>query len=105
MPLIEDPQLPTAEDVVKSHRKMLSAWYTEMVASFERKFNTIWNNPDYSAVEIIGAYGTDAAQLLAVSNKAKELLLLINPAYVPPVIPSKYSVAVNQNGTVTVTEA
>ena len=95
---------PTPESVVLEQRKLLTQWYANMRSSYERRFNDIWNNPLFNAPELVTQYGNDAVTLFQASSKMAELLVIVDPTYVPPSVPSKYSFTMNQNGSVTVTE-
>lgn len=62
-------------------------------------FNHLWKNDDVSIEEFLVKYGKDATKLFQVSSKIQEVLIAVNPDYVPlvPTLP----VTFHEDGTAT----
>ena len=77
--------------------------YTNLKVQHTYMFNAIWNNPNFSPMQIIEEFGTDAVALFQVSEGIQGLLKIVDPSYVP-LTPTGYTIVPNQDGTVTITK-
>jgi hypothetical protein len=71
---------------LKSQLMDNTAMMNALRQAYERMFARVWNNPNFTPVEIVDAYGTDAVTLFTASEMIKALLVL----------------TMNEDGTVTV---
>ena len=49
-------------------------YYKSLIKMYENSVNEVWNNPYYSASDIIASLGNDAAEVLTIQEKLAETL-------------------------------
>lgn len=107
MPIFPDPS-PTPEEIAKEQVRELNALADRTIGlaeSFSKKmFDHFWNNPKATPMQMSAVYGNTAYQLFVKLNIFDQAIKGINPDYVIPTIPEKYTYVINEDGTVTITE-
>lgn len=76
--------------------------YNLLTAHALQTFNIIWSSPEYTPQGIMDSRGTGAGQMFVIFGKLQELLVAIDPSYVP--LSAPYAYTINQDGTVTIGE-
>jgi hypothetical protein len=99
MGILPQPVTPTVDTMVGRIKGLNSALYGSIIQQHTQIFNMIWNNTQFSASDILTAFGTDAAALFQLSSTIQEMLAQVNPDYVPLVPPLPF--VINADGTVT----
>lgn len=82
---------------------MMNRGFNHLKATLESAFDRVWNDSEFSAQEILDAYGDKAVTILGISQATKGFINSLDPDYVAPVAPC--SLIANPDGTVTVDEA
>lgn len=77
--------------------------YNQMLPKYNLAYNLVWNNPKVAADKVIGAMGTDAQTLFAVSAGLAEILTACG-ANVKTTMPSGWTFTANGDGSVTLTK-
>jgi hypothetical protein len=93
------PPKPELTTVVEQLKKINTELYKQMRQNHTRAFMHVWKNPYYKAEEIVGALGTDAAALFALSSGIQQILKTTDPDY--PLLLPDVPVTINKDGTVT----
>lgn len=102
MSIFITPTKPLIADVVTTVKMGSTNLYNSIKSQLNNIFNTIWNNPDFTPIEIVTAFGTDAAALFALAQGLQTLASQADPTYVPLVPPTNYTVTINADGSVTI---
>ena len=106
MSIISQPATPP-EPVLANAVTQIKNANTQLFRSITQQhtmvFNMIWNNKSFTPAQILTAFGTDAAMLFAVSQDLQNLAKSVDSTYTILVPPSKYTVTINADGTVTIT--
>jgi hypothetical protein len=96
-PLPRQPVLSDDVNWVKTSSLMLY----EMLNNQHRMiFQKIWNNPNFTARQMIDAFGKDAVKLFATSSLIQQTLASVDSSY-EPLVPPKVC-TINEDGSVTV---
>ena len=107
MAIFPDP-VKTPEEIAKEQVLELNALVERTVClckSFsEKMYNKFWNNPLATPMAMSAIYGASAYQLFVKLTIFNESIKGVDPSYVVPTIPEKYTYVINQDGTVTITE-
>ena len=91
-------QTPAAE--VQAIRNLTAQIYRTLRMQHTQAFNRVWNNPNFTAAEIVSAFGTDALALFQLSGAIQQILKTADQEYVPLVPPLAFTT--NADGTVSV---
>ncbi len=78
----------------------LSQSLVNMKAQLAGNYAKIWHNVNLTPQQAFDALGADAVSLLLISTAVKNMILVLDPAYVPLV--PLHALTPNQDGTVTV---
>lgn len=89
---------------VNSVKDQITMFYNNTVQQMASIFNAIWNDPNNTPQQIVSGFGTDAALLFSALDTLQNLAKAINPSYVILVPPTGYTVTINNDGTVTITQ-
>ena len=84
-------------------RQIATDLYNQMLPKYNLAYNLVWNNPKVTADKVIGAMGTDAQTLFAVSAGLAEILTACG-ANVNTTMPSGWTFTANADGSVTLTK-
>ena len=105
---LDNEQLTGAEAGIDNARTIIKAHTTRLRDDIADQvlylFNMIWNHPRFSAPEIIESFGTDGASLFILCTTLQNLLKSIDPDWVWLSPPEKWSITLNQDGSVKVEE-
>lgn len=100
MSIINAQQINTVEKVKNNILSNNKVAYLGLKDSVVNGFNNVWNNKDFTAQEILTAFGTDAKALFELSWSAQLLLKSLDNTWVY-LIP-EYEVAFDVDGNATV---
>jgi hypothetical protein len=100
--LIDEDVKENADEAVNKIKKLNTGLYNFIVVQHTAGFNFIWHNKKFSAKEIIDGFGKDAVALFQLSSAIQQMLITVNPEYVPLIPPKQYTI--NADGTVTIIE-
>lgn len=92
----------TLESVIYRIKSLNLQMCRQLEMMHKQAFNFVWNNPSFTAKQIVDGFGTDAAALFQSSSTVQNLLASINPSYQALQPPLAFTV--NADGTVTVSE-
>ena len=98
---------PTEPDVVQvasTFKRQVVRNYNRMIQMHENIHRSFWNNSKATPDEINAELGTRAADVFQFSIKIKQAILALNPSAILSTKPSEYSVTINGDGTVTLTQ-
>jgi hypothetical protein len=108
MPILitTNPSLTKPQKAAARIRGDIQRAFMQMKNTFNMTVMQIWNNPDpeLTPQAIIAEFGTDAAELFGLSNAMIGLMNTFAGAEISTIIPAKYSVTVNEDGSITITE-
>lgn len=79
------------------------AGITNLKNANQRSYDLVWNNPEHTPQEICDFLGNQAYLLFVNSAKSQAFIKDIDSDHVELSIPEGYSVQINQDGTVTIT--
>jgi len=91
-------------DVVLKIKQQNTELYASMKMRHALIFNMIWPNPNYTPQQIMEGFGTDAAMLFSMSGMIQDMLHAVDPSYEALSVPEGYTVTINQDGTVNITQ-
>jgi hypothetical protein len=96
------PVAPSLQSAIENIKGNTTGIYVFIEAQHKQSFDLVWENTNFTAKEIVDAFGTDARALFELSWGLQQILMGANPAYVPLTPPNE--IVFNEDGTVTVGE-
>jgi len=103
MSIFENTQLDRDYQVLKNKSEMVALNATILKETEDRHkmaFDMVWNNPNFTAQEVLNSFGNEAAALFIFSGQIQTMLKQAKPEYEILMPPLPYTI--NEDGTVTI---
>jgi hypothetical protein len=102
MAIVNSIPTVTIDSTVAGVKSITTRIYNTIKRDHTQAFNQIWNNPNFTAKQIVDAFGTDGLALFQLSSALQSILANADPNYVRLVPPLDFTI--NADGTVTIHE-
>ena len=89
---------PSVQDAVNQIKMGNTRLYQMLKQNIAQSYNLVWNNPIYTAKEIVDAFGTDAVALFTLSYQLQQILAAADPNYI--ILTPTQAPTLNADGTV-----
>jgi hypothetical protein len=102
MAIVNGTPTVTIDTAVAGVRGITTRLYHTIKRDHTQAFNAIWNNPQFTAKQIVDGFGVDGLALFQLSGALQTILANADSSYVRLVPPNDFTI--NADGTVTVIE-